>query len=651
MSDDVATPVSVDPQVRAGGTTPTDLSQALSERIVRVVVDSHLHLPDMFEITFYENDLEAGTAADEPSLQLGCHVEVLAASGDHPTGTRLILGEITAVEAVCENMTVYTVVRGYDASHRLQRARRSHVYLNQSDGEIARQLAKASGLTVGEIANGPSSPYVAQTAESDWDFLRRRATAGGFEVGVRDGKFFFRRTVASSGGGPRARLPELVFGDNLLSFRPQVSSDTLAPQVEVRSWHAETSKVVVGRAPVRSPDAVLESGTTAQKAAQMFAPAALPGAKVGDAPAPAPDAFVVPDCSAGPGAGAAAGAEAAARAVAERLARSHCEATGCVVGEPGVVAGAVVEVCGVPRQFAGRWRITRARHVFDENEGGYRTRFEIGGPDAAAGAVADTRPSPSGGLVCGLVSDINDPAGAGRVRVRLPWLAPDFQTDWARVVHGGAGRRGGALLLPEVGDEVLVGYELGDSRRPFVLGGLLNTKAAYHKDGLGGPMVEVKGKTARLARQGLVSPSGNRLVFIDNVPEAGGKPTQSTVVLGTGRDELALTIDRTAKAVTLACRPEPGGPSGLIRIECAKNGTVTIEAAKGGTVNVRSGSDGTVNIEGGRAVNVKGGSGSVSLEGGDVQVTASRRLALKSSGAVTISGTAVNISGTPIKLN
>jgi uncharacterized protein involved in type VI secretion and phage assembly len=75
------------------------------------------------------------------------------------------------------------------------------------------------------------------------------------------------------------------------------------------------------------------------------------------------------------------------------------------------------------------------------------------------------------------VSDINDPDGQGRVKVKLLW-SPDAggggYDAWARLATLFAGSDRGSWFLPEVGDEVLVAFEQGDPRRPYVLGGLWN---------------------------------------------------------------------------------------------------------------------------------------------------------------------------------
>jgi uncharacterized protein involved in type VI secretion and phage assembly len=76
-----------------------------------------------------------------------------------------------------------------------------------------------------------------------------------------------------------------------------------------------------------------------------------------------------------------------------------------------------------------------------------------------------------------LVSDIKDPDGQGRVKVTLPW-APDTGSGkyeaWARLATMMGGNNRGSWFVPDVNDEVLVVFEGGDTRRPYVVGGLWN---------------------------------------------------------------------------------------------------------------------------------------------------------------------------------
>jgi len=76
-----------------------------------------------------------------------------------------------------------------------------------------------------------------------------------------------------------------------------------------------------------------------------------------------------------------------------------------------------------------------------------------------------------------LVTDIADPEGMGRVKIALPW-SPDtagarYET-WARLATFMAGKNRGSWFIPDVDDEVLIVFEGGDPRRPYVIGSLWN---------------------------------------------------------------------------------------------------------------------------------------------------------------------------------
>jgi len=96
--------------------------------------------------------------------------------------------------------------------------------------------------------------------------------------------------------------------------------------------------------------------------------------------------------------------------------------------------------------------------------------------------ILDVR-TPSGlggrwyGVFPALVSDIKDPDGQGRVKVTLPWSADTGSgryEAWARVATLMGGNNRGSWFIPDVNDEVLVTFEGGDPRRPYVIGGLWN---------------------------------------------------------------------------------------------------------------------------------------------------------------------------------
>lgn len=99
------------------------------------------------------------------------------------------------------------------------------------------------------------------------------------------------------------------------------------------------------------------------------------------------------------------------------------------------------------------------------------------------------------GVYPALVSDIADPDGQGRVKVQLPW-SPDgdgngYET-WARIATIMAGNNRGSWFIPDVNDEVLVIFEAGDPRHPYVIGALWNGQDAppENMDGAGNNFIK-----------------------------------------------------------------------------------------------------------------------------------------------------------------
>ncbi len=94
------------------------------------------------------------------------------------------------------------------------------------------------------------------------------------------------------------------------------------------------------------------------------------------------------------------------------------------------------------------------------------------------------------GVMAALVIDIVDPDNQGRVKVTLPWSVDGSGARyeaWARLATLFGGNNRGSWFVPDVGDEVLVCFEHGDVRRPYVIGGLWNGQdhAPESMDGAG----------------------------------------------------------------------------------------------------------------------------------------------------------------------
>src|SRR3989454_10018069 len=237
------------PDIQLNGSALSDEMEALLEQ---VVVDHHQHLPDMFAITFHDPDRDV---LGKLNATIGDTVTIkMTPPGGSPK--TLIKGEVTGFEAEYDATRLRAILRGYDLSHRLHRGRETHTYKNVTDSDIARQVANRAGLPIGQIdSTSVTFDHVSQANQSGWDFLKARAREIGFEMGMEDGKFYFRQPVQASGAPQAGDYQnhtdplQLVFGDDLLEFRPRVTSAEQVSTVKVRGWDPVQKQAVIGSAP------------------------------------------------------------------------------------------------------------------------------------------------------------------------------------------------------------------------------------------------------------------------------------------------------------------------------------------------------------------------------------------------------------------
>lgn len=191
------------------------------------------------------------------------------------------------------------------------------------------------------------------------------------------------------------------------------------------------------------------------------------------------------------------------------------------------------------------------------------------------------------GVAIGLVINNVDTTGGARVQVQLPWM-PGYE-PWARVAAMSAGSKRGAFFIPQVGDEVLVAFNHGDVRDPYVIGSLWNGQDGPPSDS---PMDAISKRVIK-------TPAGHEVVLDDLRQSVTIKTnTGQQVTMEASKIELA-TAGGTAK-VTL----ETSGQvsiTGSVGIEL-KAPKITLD---GTTVEVKAATSATLN--GGASCTVKGG--------------------------------------------
>lgn len=201
--------------------------------------------------------------------------------------------------------------------------------------------------------------------------------------------------------------------------------------------------------------------------------------------------------------------------------------------------------------------------------------------DGAAGATEHESGGSVKGVAIGLVTQNKDPDGLCRVKVSYPWHEQPRESYWARLLAPMAGKGRGLVVIPEVGDEVLLGFEREDLRFPYVLGALWNGKDKP-------PLANSDGNNDKRV---FTSRKGHRLLFDDGARGVvelaldGGKKLRlddDGVKLDDGKGN-RLTIDSNSGALTIEASGKLTIKASAISIEAS--GTMTLKAGAVMTVS------------------------------------------------------------------
>jgi len=180
------------------------------------------------------------------------------------------------------------------------------------------------------------------------------------------------------------------------------------------------------------------------------------------------------------------------------------------------------------------------------------------------------------GVVMAIVTNNQDPDKMGRVRVKFPWLSDDHESWWARIATPMAGAGRGIYFLPEVNDEVLVAFDHGDVRFPYVLGGLWNGKdapPATNDDGENNIRV-IHSRSGHLIR--LDDTSGDEKVEIIDKTQGN-----------------SITIKSSDNSITITC-------TGKLKLHATAGVEMTSDA------NIKIQASAGIDIQAGAPMNIKG---------------------------------------------
>jgi uncharacterized protein involved in type VI secretion and phage assembly len=205
-------------------------------------------------------------------------------------------------------------------------------------------------------------------------------------------------------------------------------------------------------------------------------------------------------------------------------------------GHPGVAVGGKVTIKGQNMHSSqseeyGECTVISVNHYTD-GQGNYSNDFTAIPASIKLPPVA-TQPEPPIETQSALVTDNHDPKGMGRIRVRFHWMKPSEKTPWLRVSspHGGAGK--GMFFIPEIGEEVIVGFEGNSATKAYIDGTVYHGKANNNSSNAGNDIKMLRTR------------SGIEIIYNDAEGSLTLRDPSGNVVVMDGKENINITCPKT----------------------------------------------------------------------------------------------------------
>ena len=530
--------------------------------------------------------------------------------------TPIFVGVVTNVQLHREGSDFgCIIVSGYSATYRMETAHSCFSWNDRTIGDVVKKLCEQAKVQL-ELnpAFKETKDFICQYEESDFDFIRRLAHQYQEWMYFDGTKLIF--------GKPRklADPIRLEYGTTLSSL--DIGLQTLARSEQVFSYHSGADREMQRMTPNLAYGHDKLAGEAFRASLGMFSKPARQHAL----PRISNETELVNYM----------GRKQAAETAETHYITAESQVPTLRVGSVVSLYSSFLERVGnLSEESLGNFIIIEITHEVSQGSY-YKNRFK------AIPATIKAMPSPKVRMPLAetqmaTVLSNADPEGKGRVRVRMNWQTDGMQTGWVRVMTPDGGSSSdvksnrGFVFIPEVGDQVLLGFRHGDPARPYVMGSLFNGTTG----GGGGQGNNCKSLTSRTGSTLKLDDSTGNVLLADK----------------TGQNLISFDGNNTV-TVSAVTNIHLDNGKASIKIEgdtiTIKANTICIDGATSTTC--QSGENESVIITSGTGVDIQGANinaiakTNVEVSGGSKSTLSSPSTSINGDGDVTITGGLVKIN-------
>lgn len=344
----------------------------------------------------------------------------------------------------CRNFAYFTTL-----------GRKNAIFEECKDSDAFKKiLSSYSGITLETEETPVTHPSLVQYYCTDWDFILSRADACGMIVHTKGKQIMIRQPDVAS-----QPVAEYTYQLDVISFEGSLSLSSQYNEVSAVAWSYSQKELLQEQA--ENPP-INEQGDL----------------KVGDLSKLNPNQLLF-QTDASP---EKSSLKTLANGMALKSALARYKGSFTVEGNGAILPGDMVSLKGFGKRFDGNVWVGKVEHTIKDRS--WETRIGMGlsdykvvdEPDFAAPLASGLLPGIRG-LHIGIVRKLHeDPAKEERIQIELPLLNGNNNNVWARLATPYSGNKTGILFVPEVGEEVVVGFFNNDPCHPVILGCLFGSK-------------------------------------------------------------------------------------------------------------------------------------------------------------------------------
>ena len=393
------------------------------------------------------------------------------------------------------------IINGYSPTIAMEGTPNTKSYTNKSFSDIINKItgkySKHKIRPKVSLSNNETMPYTVQYSESDFGFLARMAQ--------KKGEWFYFNGEELHFGKAGTKTFSLEYGRSLHSFNIEMRTKSLGFEyIGYDPTAADTQKASatdVGYQPTGFSKNMYDASKKLfpDNATMLYSHALEEGNS---------QTHLLNRAT----------TQLQSRASDLVTAKGDSDETGLRLGDVVVIQESAFSMTGNPldglqEQNFGSYIITDIVHVCDES-GAYHNTFDAVPESVLCPPYGNVHAHPTADAQPAVVTDNNDPAGLGRIQVKMAWQ--DENTPWLRMTNPHAGGGKGMYFIPEIGEEVLVAFEAGNAEKPFVLGAMYNgnESSSYNTAGNDQKVIQTRSGTKIIMNDAIGSvfiedPSGN----------------------------------------------------------------------------------------------------------------------------------------------